>query len=416
MLRPEHGSCSDTCPGVVILGGAHGTLALARSLGSRGVPVFYVSNDSPLPGWSRFVRRRFRWPGAASERAVDALLELARREGLAGALLVAGGDAEVRLVSRALPELSAAYRIMLPSWDALKWVCDKPFLYRRARELGLAIPQTYEIASLGHAEALELTFPVVLKPHMGGVGGAFVAAKVVRADDRAAFLAAYATAAGEIGGDNVVVQEMIPGGGESQFSYAALWRDGEPVAEFTARRARQYPVEFGFTSTLVEVVEEPQVVAAARGVLGSVRFSGLVEVEFKRDRRDGSLKLLDVNPRPWSWFGLAAAAGVDLGAMLWAAANGREAAAAVARPGTAWVFLVRDVVAAFQTIASGRLRVADYVASLARVRAEATFAVRDPVPALFDVPVTAWRVLARRVLPRLSTWFKKSPVPDVSSR
>ena len=36
-------------PGVVILGGAHGTLALARSLGRRGVPVWLVSNDTPLP-------------------------------------------------------------------------------------------------------------------------------------------------------------------------------------------------------------------------------------------------------------------------------------------------------------------------------------------------------------------------------
>ena len=111
--------------------------------------------------------------------------------------------------------------------------------------------------------------------------------------------------AAEIGAGNVVVQELIPGGGESQFSYAALWRDGEPVAEFTARRTRQYPVDFGYTSTCVEVVDNQQATDAARKILKSAGHSGSgrggVQI---RDGRDGSLKLLDVNPRPWSWFGL----------------------------------------------------------------------------------------------------------------
>ena len=42
-----------------------------------------------------------------------------------------------------------------------------------------------------------------------------------------------------------------------------------------------------------------------------LRFSGLVEIEFKLDARDGRVKLLDVNPRAWTWIGLGAAAGVD---------------------------------------------------------------------------------------------------------
>ncbi|WP_407811235.1 hypothetical protein, partial [Staphylococcus aureus] len=79
-------------------------------------------------------------------------------------------------------------------------------------------------------------------------------AKVVRAEDRQALKAAFAEASEEIGAGNVVVQELIPGGGRNQFSYAALWLNGEPVAEFTARRIRQYPVDFGYTSTRVEIV------------------------------------------------------------------------------------------------------------------------------------------------------------------
>ncbi|KAA5599583.1 ATP-grasp domain-containing protein [Blastochloris sulfoviridis] len=405
---------SDGGRGVLIVGGAHGALALARSLGSRGVPVRFIANETLLPAWSRFVARVAGWPGPASTNAVPFLLEATRTHGLDGWLLVPGDDTAVRLVSQSHAALSAAYRLMLPPWEALQWACDKPLLYRRAREFGLAIPQTYAVASLDEAAKLEPRFPIVLKPHMGVGGGRFVKSKVVRADDRAAFLAAFRAAASEIGGEHVVVQELIAGGGESQFSYAALWRRGAPVAEFVARRARQYPIEFGFTSTYVEVVEDPGVVAAARPLLASIGHDGLVEVEFKRDARDGSFKLLDVNPRPWSWFGLARAAGVDLGAMLWDAAEGREVAPAAARPGTAWTYALRDAVAASQLILKDRLRATDYLASLARVRAEAAFALGDPLPGLIDPPATAWRVLTRRLLPRLASRLKEGPAAGTS--
>lgn len=399
LVEPLSSSGSDPAvPGAVILGGAHGTLALARSLGALGVPVTLVSNDTPLPGWSRHVSRKFSWPGPDSAEAASYLLDLAANHGLAGSLLVAGGDAEVQMVSRSLDALSAVYRVSLPAWEQLQWVCEKPLLYRRAAELGLAVPQTYALASVEEAERAEMHFPVVLKPNMGGGDSALARAKVVRADDKATFLAAFEIAAHEIGAANVVVQQMIPGGGKAQFSYAALWHNGEPVAEFTARRLRQYPVEFGYTSTFVEVVQQPEAVAVSRRLLSSVSHHGLVEIEFKHDARDGALKLLDVNPRPWSWFGLAGAAGLDLGAMLWATASGVDTATGAAQIGTAWMYLARDLVAAVQLMARGELSFRDYVTSFRAVKAWATFASNDPGPSLLDLPLTAWRVLTRRVL------------------
>lgn len=396
--RPAAAAPRAAIPGVVILGGAHGTLALARSLGARKVPVWLVSDDTPLPGWSRHVSGRFAWPGPRSPDAAGFLQDLAAKQGLRGALLVAGGDAEVRMAAQAAEALAGDYRVMLPPWERLKWVCEKPLLYRRAAELGLRIPLTYEFSSLEQAAAADMLFPVVLKPNMGGGGSRFSQAKVVRADDRAAFLSAYADAAGQIGIGNVVVQQLIPGGGECQFSYAALWHEGEPVAEFTARRTRQYPVEFGYTSTFVEVQEVPDAVEAARLLLRSIGHHGLVEIEFKRDPRDRELRVLDVNPRPWSWFGLAAAAGIDLGAMMWDLANGRPAPPATATPGTAWMYLVRDLVAAASLGAGRRRATGGYARSLASVRAWAAFAGDDPVPGLLDMPLTAWRVLTRRIL------------------
>ncbi len=249
----EIGEYADSRPaGVVILGGAHGTLALARSLGAQNVPVWLVSADTPLPRFSRYAHRQMTWPDPDDGGALAFLLDLAATQGLDGFLLIPGGDPEVRLVSQSIDQLSDVFDVMLPPWEQLKWVCEKPLLYRRARELAVAIPLTYEFTSLEQATAAELRFPVILKPNMGG-RSRFARAKAVLANDRASFLAAYKWAAEEIGIENVVVQEMIPGGGESQFSYAALWNRGAPVAEFTARRSRQYPIDFGYTLSLIHI-------------------------------------------------------------------------------------------------------------------------------------------------------------------
>jgi len=398
-----------TIPGVVIVGGAHGTLALARSLGVLNVPVYYLTHDSPLPGWSRFVRETIRWAGPHDAGAIVFLRQMAEKHGLKGCLLVPSGDGEVQLISQHREELSALYKIVLPDWAALQWLCEKPLLYKRAAELGVSIPRTYALTSDADIDALDVMFPVILKPNMGGGDTTIARAKVIRADDRQALKTAFADASGEIGAGNVVVQELIPGGGESQFSYAALWLNGEPMAEFTARRARQYPVDFGYTSTRVEVVDNGQAIDAARKMLKSAGHSGLVEVEFKLDGRDGELKLLDVNPRPWSWFGLCSAAGVDLGALLWRVANDEQTGQPVsARQGVSWSYLVRDTVAAFTLARRGQTRIGDYFASLGKIRSWASFALNDPLPGLIDLPLTVLRVIKKRILPGLASGQSKT--------
>ena len=56
----------------------------------------------------------------------------------------------------------------------------------------------------------------------------------------------------------IIVQEMIPGGGEQQYAYCAFFREGRPVASMTVRRRRQHPSDFGRASTYVETISLPE--------------------------------------------------------------------------------------------------------------------------------------------------------------
>ncbi|MEW6642964.1 MAG: ATP-grasp domain-containing protein [Pseudomonadota bacterium] len=383
--------------GVVLLGGAHGALSAARSFGRLNIPVVYVTDDHPLPGFSRYVAGSFNWPGAMAPGAARWLMDLATAHGFKDWLLIPGADSDVRFVAENLAGLRGMFRIVSADWAALQKVCDKQRLAATALEAGVACPRNYVIRSAEAAEHTAMDFPVVLKPATRMERNAFTAAKAWRADSREELVALYCKASAEVGGDDVVVQELIPGGGEAQFSYAGLWHANGPVADMTARRTRQYPIDFSMNSTFVEVVENEAVRATGRRLLSAIGFEGLVEVEFKFDARSGAYKVLDVNPRPWSWFGLCPAAGQDLAIMMREAALGRAVTPAEARPGWAWMQASRDVVAAAQLMRRGELTLASYLGGFGRRLTYAAFAWDDPIPGLMEVPLTLYRVLSRLI-------------------
>jgi len=383
--------------GALILGGAHGALAAARSLGRRNIPVAIVSDDFTLVRLSRFISQHFSWSGPAAPNATTTLLELAARHGLQDWLLIPGGDAEVRLIAENREALRAAFRVMSCGWADLEAVCNKRLLAERAAAVDIASPRNYRIASEAAATTLELQFPVVLKPAQREAPNVFTLAKAWRADSREEFVARYREAAAAVGHDQVVVQELVPGGGATQFSYVALWQGGKPLAQMTARRTRQYPVDFSYTSTFVEVVQQPEVSAAAQALLASINFEGLVEIEFKYDTRDKLYKVLDVNPRCWTWFGLGEAAGVDFAWLMFCAANGNPAPASVIDDGQKWIYVVRDAIASLRLMARGDLSWSDYRASWRGPMTWAAFAADDPVPGLLEMPLTLYRVLTKRL-------------------
>jgi predicted ATP-grasp superfamily ATP-dependent carboligase len=398
-------------PGALILGGAHGSLAVARSLGRRRIPVWFVTNDHPLAGLSRYVQRRFSWGGPDRQDAVDFLLALGRLHHLEGWVLFAGGDPEVRLIAEHHAELSAIFRVTTPPWPITRFAYDKALTYRQAESIGVDCPRSFHPKDRAEAASLACRFPLVMKPSVRDRANAFTMAKGWKVKDRSELLERYDQAAALVGHDGILIQEFIPGNGSAQFSYAAVWRHGIPVASLIVRRLRQFPIEFGFSSTFVETVENDRVAEAASRFLRSLNYDGIVELEFKHDVRDDRYKLLDFNARSWTWIALAAAAGVDFPYLLWQAATGTGSAAAAAagcRPAT-WMHSARDAVAAWQHIKAGSLTFADYLKSFRRPIVFAAFAWDDPLPGLLELPLSLCRALTRRVpfLPPLSTHGRK---------
>jgi D-aspartate ligase len=395
--QPRHRLRRNATAGALVVGADYRALGVVRSLGRRGVPVWVLRHgDDALAAMSRYARRRLPWPRADERVLIDQLLGLAD-EGADGWVLIPSADETATLIGRHYDVLASRFRLTTPRWETLRFACDKRLTYRLGAALGLDVPWTLYPRDRRDLESAELPWPLILKPAFKERMNRLTAAKAWRVDDRGALLRRYEEACALVGPGALMVQELIPGGGEAQFSYAALSVEGHTVADLVARRTRQYPPDFGRASTYVETVECDAVAAASIPLLSHLRWTGLVEVEFKRDPRNGRFKLLDVNPRVWGWHTLCARAGVDFPYLLWLAVRGEPVPRTHARPGVRWVRISTDLPMVAKEILRGRMSVSAYLRSLRGPLEGAIFARDDPAPALVELPLLLL-ILVRRLL------------------
>jgi len=210
-------------------------------------------------------------------------------------------------------------------------------------------------------------------------------AKAWRADTPEQLLSLYEKAVAQIKPEEILIQEIVPGDGTTQYSYCAFVQGGVPTSVLTARRVRQHPREFGRAATYVETIDAPEIEILSERFLKAINYHGVVEIEYKRHSRTGEYKLLDVNARPWGFHAIGPAAGVDFPYVIYADQMGIPAEPARAKAGVGWLRMVSDIPTALSDYLHGSLSVSTYLKSLKATRVESVFSAGDPLPSLAEI-------------------------------
>lgn len=385
--------------GAVVVGGDYQGLGIARSLGRRSVPVVVVDDERSIASASRFVRQSVRTSRLLDpddpDHAVQTLLDVGQRLRLKDWVLYPTREETVAAISRHRTALSEHYRVPTPGWAAVRVAWDKRETYRRAAELGLPTPRCWFPREEHELAQVDLSSPVIIKPAIKEHFFYETRAKAWRADTRAELVEKFRRANRIVGHGEVIVQELLPGGGDHQVAYCALFKAGQVLASMTVRRHRQHPSDFGRASTFVETIELPELEEQSVAFLRAIDYYGLVELEYKLDHRDGQYKLLDVNPRTWGYHSLGRVAGVDFPYLLYRDQLGLPVEPVRARPGVRWIRLLTDVPNAARDIRAGRQRPGAYLRSLRRVHTEAVFSLADPLPGLYELCLLPYLAVRR---------------------
>jgi D-aspartate ligase len=373
--------------GAVVIGGDYQGLGIVRSLGRKGIPVCVVDNEHSLSKFSRYTTKFVRVPNLLDEReTVDTLLKCGERLNLQGWVLYPTRDETVAALSRYRAELATMFRVPTPEWSSVQWAWDKRNSYRLARKLQIPSPVTLYPETVEQLEQLSsLQPPFVVKPAIKEHFIYATKAKAWCANSHAELKDLFLKASDLLPRGEIMIQELIPGGGSQQYSYCAFFRDGQPVGKLVARRRRQHPLQFGRASTYVETVDIPEIEELSEKFLRAIDYYGLVEVEYKFDQRDGKYKLLDVNARTWGYHSIGSTAGFDFSYMLFRDQLGLPVSPSRARPGVGWMRITTDIPAACMAMLAKEIDVRNYIQSLKKCNTEAVFSTEDPLPGIAEL-------------------------------
>lgn len=287
------------------------TLAAARSLFSAGHSVI-VAGESPrsLTGLSRCATTFTPYPSpvsaprgfvraiaaAASEHSADVVLPMT--------------EITTLLLAEHRTSLPQTCRLPFADAEAISLASNKAAVIDKAQRLGIPVPTTLVVPSSESSLRIDdsLGFPIVVKPSRSRVlaGTRWIASRV-----------SYASSAEEVQSIlknldpalfPVLLQRRVHGHGVGVF---ACYHDGAPIALLSHRRLREKPPSGGVSVLSESVPLDPQAVSYATRLLEELGWHGIAMVEFKRDDRDGSLRLMEINSRFWGSLQLAINSGVD---------------------------------------------------------------------------------------------------------
>jgi D-aspartate ligase len=248
------------------------------------------------------------------------------------------GDGDTLFLSRYREQLEPHLRFVIPDAPLVEALIDKHRFQALALRLELPVPPSATLTpDAPPSPELEIGYPALVKPvarQLATWQPLAGHAKAVEVHSFAALRSVWRRAAAL--GTAVLVQRLIPGD-ETRIESYHVYVDaaGRVAGEFTGRKVRTYPVRFG-QSTALEITAEEDVRRLGAALVRRLGLRGVAKLDFKRDE-DGTLYLLEVNPRFNLWHHLAAVAGLNLPAIVYADLTGApRPAASTPAVGVGW--------------------------------------------------------------------------------
>ncbi len=286
-------------PGVIVIGGHVQGLGITRIYGKNNIPVILLDHTIiNLTRHSKYCKKFIKYKKG---ELLNKLFFLGKNSKYKNWLLMPTNDLVVGILGENKNELSKYFKVSTVNFDILQYFFNKRLTYKLAADLNILIPKTWMANSWNEIEELDITYPCIIKPAVMHTFYSKTKKKVFVCKNYTELKDNYQKALALIPNEEVIIQDIIPGNSEHQYSVCFMFDGYRPLVTLSARRARQHPPDFGNATTYAETVEMPELVEYAKKILKKVSFTGVCEVEFKFDTRDNTYKFLEVNPRTWKW-------------------------------------------------------------------------------------------------------------------
>ncbi len=389
---------------VLVIGCNTGGLAVIRAfLDAEDVQVIALSHSRREVGLaSRYVSEIVMMPHPGDDEQGFIDLLLARGERWRGALIIEVGDYLATALAKHKRVLSQYYRMATPDWDCLRLFVDKAETRALAQRIGVDHPRVFAPQSVEHARSMQhdIRYPALVKPissHEFVRATGFKNFEVNSGSELMERLR-YCWQARQ----PVIVQEVVPGP-ETNLERVHLYVNskGRIAAQFFHRKIRQHPPGFGVMRVGLSTPPNSDVELLAGRIVAGSNYRGFCSIEFKRDPRDGALKLIEVNARMPRSAAFPIACGVNFPWLMYKdLVHNEQIEVTQHAAGLYWIELLPDLFNMLFNRRRERFTWREYLRPyLARRRHFAVLDWRDPLPFLKQISSACGAAL--RLLTRL---------------
>ena len=259
---------------VVIIGAHTVGLGLIRALRELDVPkvvMYYDPKDMGIV--SRYAKQTLKIPHPEldEDAFIQTLLDYGART--ERSLLIPASDAALHSVSRHKAVLEQCFLVACTDWQITQLYLDKQYTYALADQIGVPAPKTVIPKSVDEVEQYSKLsgFPCLVKPSQSHRYFDVFRRKMVQVNNLDEMIQAFQEA--DAHGLEVMLQEIIPGDASCGVNYNSYFWDGQPLLEFTARKVRNAPADFGspcvaMSEPVEEVLEPGRKILRALGLYG----------------------------------------------------------------------------------------------------------------------------------------------------
>jgi predicted ATP-grasp superfamily ATP-dependent carboligase len=290
----------------------HGALAVARTLGRLGVPVYAVSEDAYTPlATTRYLKKAFVLDACPSDtesfvKAMSSIGEFIARP----TIIIPMDDLSAVFVAENAANLAQWFITPQVQPHVPHQLANKASLHALCAEIGIPIARSVVPRSFDDVRAFTegTKFPVMVKAaeQWLPLSGSFVTKAIYTPEQLLEFCEPYNFAASQ----SLIIEEYIPG--DDWICHGYYNAQKNISVTFTGRKLRGYPPDAGSTAVGLSL-DNAALRSASEKLLKAVSYSGIIDMDWRMDERDGQYKIVDCNPRVGQNFRMFEnSAGVDV--------------------------------------------------------------------------------------------------------
>ena len=292
-------------------------MAVLRGLAQAGCTVV-GSDDRKLP-WgihSRYTGPYYWHAVQHNEEFIPSLIDILKKEHPDVLVPITGTEQ----ISQCRKEIEQYTALLVPHYDSFMAAHDNKTTMQECSALGIQCPRLFNETEARRYLAQKnnkKSSVLVVKPRKD-VGASRGLAIV---SDEEALVQAKQAAEERFG--ETIIEEYIPGEESMKTVNVLFDKKAKLRAYFTTTKLRQWPPRNGQTAMSMST-NERKLVDMVLPFFEKWKWEGPAEVELKVDERDGKPKVIEINPRIWSYIGFPIRCGLNLPMITCNFAEGRD--------------------------------------------------------------------------------------------